>query len=209
VGLRHRQRPAALGLARHFAHVEATDASAQQVAHAAPAPNVSYSVQPAEATNFAAGSFDAVCVAQALHWFDFDRFNAEVQRVLRPGGILLVTGYGWSKVSPEFDHALQRAVIEPIAPFWPAQNQILIDGYRDVPFPYERLAFPEMAIEVTWTLAQFIDYMATWTATRRMLEVDTEFLVRAAALLRGPWGGAEARVVTMPLGVLCGRHGRR
>ena len=174
-----------------------------------PAPNVTYSVQPAEATSFADASFDAVCVAQALHWFDFDRFNAEVQRVLRPGGLLLVTGYGWSHVSPEFDRALVRAVIDPIAPLWPAQNQILIDGYRDVPFPFERVAFPEMAIEVTWTLAQFLDYMATWTATRRMLEVDTEFLVRAAAVLRAPWGGAPARVVTMPLVVLCGRHGGR
>lgn len=189
--------------------MEATDASAQQVAHAAAAPNVAYSVQPAEATSFADASFDAVCVAQALHWFDFDRFNAEVRRVLRPGGLLLVVGYGWSHVSPEFDRVLERAVLEPIAPLWPPQNQVLIDGYRDVPFPYERVAFPEMSIEVAWTLAQYLDYMATWTATRRMLEVDTEFLVRAAALLRGPWGGAEARAVTMPLVVLCGRHGGR
>src|SRR5215204_1138048 len=52
---------AALGLALHFAHVDATDASAEQVANAKAAPNVSYSVQPAESTSFAPASFDAVC----------------------------------------------------------------------------------------------------------------------------------------------------
>jgi SAM-dependent methyltransferase len=164
-------------------------------------------VQPAESTTFASASFDAVCVAQALHWFDIERFYAEARRVLRPGGIVLVTAYGWSSVSPEFDEVLERAVIEPIAPLWPPQNQLIIDGYRDVPFPFERVELPPMAIELRWTLAQFVDYMATWTAMRRMLEADAEFLHRAAALLRAPWGEGADRTVTMPLVVLCGRHG--
>src|SRR5690349_22780054 len=84
---------AALGPARHFRHVEATDASAEQIANAIAAPGVTYSVQPAEKTTFADASFDAVCVAQAVHWFDADRFNAEARRVLKPGGVILVTAY--------------------------------------------------------------------------------------------------------------------
>jgi SAM-dependent methyltransferase len=197
---------AALGLARHFAQVEATDASAQQVAHAAPAPNVRYSVQPAESTGFAPASFDAVCVAQALHWFDVDRFYAEVKRVLRPRGVLLVTAYGWSGVSPEFDIEQQRVVIDPIEPYWPPQNQLIMRGYRDLAFPFERIEMPPMAIEVRWTLDQYVDYMGTWTATRRMLEKDPAFLDNARAELRKAWPGPEARTVTMPLVVLCGRH---
>ena len=112
---------AALGLARHFARVEATDASAQQVEHAARVPNVHYSVQPAETTTFAAASFDAVCVAQALHWFDVDRFYAEAKRVLRPRGVLLVAAYGWSSVSPDVDAVMRRAVLAPIEPHFYAQ----------------------------------------------------------------------------------------
>lgn len=196
---------AALGLARHFARVEATDASARQIANATPAPNVTYSVQPAEATSFAPASFDAVCVAQALHWFDFDRFYAEVRRVARPGGLLLVTAYGWSTVSPEFDPVLGRAVLEPIKPHWPPQNQLIMDGYRDVPFPFERVEFPKIAIEVRWTLGQYLAYIATWTATRRHLEADPGFLERARPELAAAWGGETERLVTMPLLVLCGR----
>jgi ubiquinone/menaquinone biosynthesis C-methylase UbiE len=197
---------AARGLARHFAEVEATDASAQQIEHAIAAANVRYSVQPAEATNFQDGTFDAVCVAQALHWFDVDRFYAEVKRVLRPRGVLLVTAYGWSGVSPEFDAEQKRLVIDPIEPYWPPQNQLIMRGYRDLPFPFERIEMPPMAIEVRWTLDQYVDYMGTWTATRRLLEKDPEFLARARAGLRKAWPEPEARTVTMPLVVLCGRH---
>ena len=40
----------------------------------------------AEALPFRAGSLDAVCVAQAFHWFDADRAFAELARALRPRG---------------------------------------------------------------------------------------------------------------------------
>jgi SAM-dependent methyltransferase len=197
---------AALGLARHFGHVEATDASAQQVANAAPATNVTYSVQPAEATSFAPASFDAVCVAQAVHWFDIERFYAEVRRVLKPRGVLLLTAYGWSGVTPEVDRVVRREVLVPIENDWPPQNQLIIDGYRDLPFPFERIDFPAMEIRVVWTLDQYADYIGTWSATRRLLEREPGFLDAVRAALARAWPGKEARVVTMPLVVLCGRH---
>ncbi len=40
----------------------------------------------AEALPFEASSVDAVCIAQAFHWFDAGRAFAELARVLRPGG---------------------------------------------------------------------------------------------------------------------------
>jgi len=167
---------------------------------------VSYSVQPAEATSFAAGSFDAVCVAQAVHWFDVDRFHAEVKRVLRPRGVLLLTAYGWSSVSPEVDRLVKRDVLVPIEPHWPAQNQLIMNGYRDLPFPFERIEFPQMAIEVRWTLGQYVDYIGTWSATRRLLELAPDFLEKTQAALKAAWPDEEPRTVTMPLVALCGRH---
>jgi ubiquinone/menaquinone biosynthesis C-methylase UbiE len=44
----------------------------------------------AEAIPFPDGTFDAVVVAQAFHWFRFDEALHEIRRVLRPGGGLAI-----------------------------------------------------------------------------------------------------------------------
>jgi ubiquinone/menaquinone biosynthesis C-methylase UbiE len=198
---------AAIGLSRHFRAVEATDASEQQVANAIAANGVRYSVQPAERTGFAPGSFDAVCVAQALHWFDLDRFYAEVRRVLKPGGVIAAWGYGWTRTSPAVDEALERHLLAKIKPYWPAQNAQLVAGYRTIAFPFEPIETPNFRIEVRWTLAQFLAYVGTWTATRRYVaEHGRRVLDETAEVLAAAWGDEEARTVVMDLAMRCGRH---
>jgi SAM-dependent methyltransferase len=44
----------------------------------------------AEATGLAPRSVDAVIAAQAFHWFDPPRARAEFERILRPGGPILL-----------------------------------------------------------------------------------------------------------------------
>ena len=80
-------------LARHFARVFATDPSAAQIAQASGPDNVTFAVEPGERCSLPDASVDAVCVAQALHWFDRDVFFAECARVLKPGGVLVAWGY--------------------------------------------------------------------------------------------------------------------
>ena len=87
------------GLAARFAHVHATDPSAQQLAqHWARngARNVDVAVEPGERTALPDASVQLVAVAQALHWFDRGAFFAECERVLAPGGVLAAWGYGIS-----------------------------------------------------------------------------------------------------------------
>jgi len=81
---------ASVALARRFARVHATDPSAAQIANAEMHSNIDYRVEPAEQCSLASASADLVTVAQALHWFDFARFFAEVERVLPVNGR---TGY--------------------------------------------------------------------------------------------------------------------
>jgi len=196
---------AAIGLARHFKHVEATDASAQQVGNAIATPGVTFSVQPAEGTTFAARSFDAICVAQALHWFDVTRFYAEAKRVLRSGGLLLVVGYDRSRFEPRIEPEFERVVLAPLKPHWPKQNKLLWDGYKDLPFPFAPVDFPSPPIELDWTLEQLLGYVASWSATRTLLESRPAFLEEVGAALASLWGEGPRRV-TMPLHVKCGRH---
>src|SRR5213594_4767762 len=79
---------ATLDLAARFHRVVATDASREQVAAATPHANVEYRVAPAEKSGLPDESVALITVAQALHWFDLERFYAEAKRVLSPTGVL-------------------------------------------------------------------------------------------------------------------------
>ena len=73
-----------------FTQVIATDISEPLLALAPPDPRVVYRAAPAESSGLPAASVDLITVAQAVHWFDLDRFWREVLRVLKPGGRFFV-----------------------------------------------------------------------------------------------------------------------
>lgn len=197
---------AALGLARHFAAVEATDASAEQVASAIPHERVRYGVQRAEATDFADASFDVVCVAQALHWFDAEAFHREARRVLKPGGVIAAWGYDRLAVSPAFDVAYEQVVLPPLTGHWPKENARLWEGYASTPFPFEPIEAPPFAIEVGWTLHELLRYIGTWSGAQRYMAAGhPDFLERCEKELAPAWGAETVRTVTMPLHFRCGR----
>src|SRR5690606_3577969 len=134
---------ASVALADHFAQVVATDPSAEQLAHAQPRPNIDYRVEPAERSSLAAASTDLVCVAQALHWFDLERFHAEVRRVSKPGGIVAFWTYADCRVSPAVDACKDRLYLDLTAPYWPAERALVENGYADLAFPFEPIATPD------------------------------------------------------------------
>ncbi|MGH8986441.1 MAG: methyltransferase domain-containing protein [Acidimicrobiia bacterium] len=53
-------------------------------------PGVPVAAGAAEALPFSTGTLDAVTVAQAFHWFDAEAAFAELARVLRPGGRVVI-----------------------------------------------------------------------------------------------------------------------
>lgn len=160
---------AAVALARFFARVEATDISPEQIRQGFSAPNIRYSVQPAEATDFANFSFDLIAVAQALHWFDPARFWPEVRRVARRGALFCGWGYAWFRGSQEVQEALLGPVARLVEPFWAQNNQVLWRGYRpeEVRFPFRPLSAPALSIEVDWSLDELVSYVRTWSAFKK------------------------------------------
>ena len=46
---------------------------------------------------------DFIQVFQAAHWFNLPLFYSEVNRVLKPGGVLLLAAYGTGTMRPELN----------------------------------------------------------------------------------------------------------
>ena len=198
---------AALGLAPYFRRVVATDASAEQIRHAVPHPRVEYAVAPATQSPLREGSADLVSVAQALHWFPFEAFYAEVRRVLRPGGLLAAWAYGFERVNDAVDAVLDAFERDHVGPFWPPERRYIDDGYRTLPFPFDEIETPGFTITRAWTLAEQLGYLRTWSATRRYLAAHgTDPVAEIEANLAAAWGDPETvRSVRWPVYLRAGR----
>jgi ubiquinone/menaquinone biosynthesis C-methylase UbiE len=134
---------ATLDLAARFDQVVATDASKEQIASAPSNPKVEYRVAPAEQSGLPDNSVALVVVAQALHWFDFDRFYAEVKRVLIPDGVLAVWAYGINTVEgDEVNQLVQNFYANIVGPYWPPERKLVEEGYRTIPFPFIEMPPP-------------------------------------------------------------------
>jgi SAM-dependent methyltransferase len=199
---------AAVGLADHFDHVVATDASAAQLGHAARHPRVEYRVAAADASGLAAGSVDLVTVAQALHWFDIEGFFAETRRVLVPGGVLGVWCYGDPKLDdPALDETLRRYNRGMIEEYWPPERDLVLDEYRAIRFPFDELTSPPFALEAAWSLAELGGYLRSWSATARYAKAHgSDPVVGVESEMRESWGPADARhVIRWPMTLRVGR----
>ena len=201
---------AAIGLAERFERVLAIDASREQLASARPHPRIEYRVARAEDTGAESGSVDLVSAAQAVHWFDFDRFYAEVRRVLAPGGAVALYTYNLVRVDPGFDRVLDRLAREVVGAYWPPERRWVDEEYRTLPFPFEEVEVPPLVIEARLPLDRVAGYIGTWSASARYRKEtgrDSVDLIRPE--LEAAWGDPEEeRLVRWPIMMRAG-HPRR
>jgi SAM-dependent methyltransferase len=157
-------------LSQHFKQVYATDISQQQIVNAHQAPNITYTVAPAEKTGFQDHQFDLITVAQALHWFNSDAFYNEARRLLKPNGLLAVWGYSLCKVNNDIDPIFLDFYRITVGPYWDAARRLVEEEYRSIPFPFKQIDAPTFTIKVTWTLDQYTGYLSTWSATQKFIQ---------------------------------------
>ena len=198
---------AALGLAHYFEKVIATDASEEQIANAVAHDRISYVVAPAEKTEITSGSVDLIVVAQALHWFDFDKFYAEVRRVLKEGGVLAVWSYSLLRISSAIDRVLARFYTNVVGPFWPPERKLVDDKYQSIPFPFEELVAPLFKMEVNWNLDSLVGYLGTWSSVQKFKDkYNTDPLEIVMRDVLRAWGRPEdEREIHWPIHMRVGR----
>jgi ubiquinone/menaquinone biosynthesis C-methylase UbiE len=199
---------ASLDLAERFGQVFATDASRAQIASATPHPRVEYRVAPAEESGLPDGSIRLITVAQALHWFDLERFYLEAKRVLAAGGVLAAWAYGINQVEGDaVNQIVQDFYSNIVGPYWPPERTLVEAGYRTIPFPFVEPETPSFQMEVHWTLEQLLGYFSTWSATNRFIKATNRNPIQPlSSALEQVWTSPSSpRLVTWPLSLRVGR----
>jgi len=195
---------AAVELAKVFDRVIATDASEKQVANAEVNPRVEYRVAPAEESGLDDRSVGLITGAQALHWFDLDRFYTEVRRVLKPDGVFAAWAYKLATVEPAIDEIVNHYYSDVVGPYWPAER-VLVEKFEELPFAFPQIETPAFEMIAEWSVERLLGYLGTWSATQRFMAAEKrDPLKEVEGKLRRFWG-SDKRRVSWPLTIRAGR----
>lgn len=74
--------------------------------------SIRYVAAKAEATGLDSGTADVVTAGQCWHWFDQQRTIAEVARLLRPGGKLVIANFDWLPLTGNVVEATEALIMQ-------------------------------------------------------------------------------------------------
>lgn len=192
-------------LSPHFEEVFATDISQKQLDNAGHRPNITYRLESAENTKFSDNQFDLITVAQAIHWFDFDKFYDEAKRILKPDGVIAVMGYGLFITNPESDKIILNFYESIIGPYWDAERKYIDDNYTTIPFPFDEQPGKAFNNAATWNFEQLAGYLETWSAVQHYKNANgTNPVEIIRDELKQSWENSNKQV-TFPLLLRVGR----
>lgn len=190
----------AVKLSEHFKKVYATDISRRQIANAPNKANIFYKIEPAEKTSFGADQFDLITVAQAIHWFNFDKFYAEAKRTLKPEGIIAVIGYSLIQINPEIDEVIKKLYKDILHNYWDKERTYINKLYRTIPFPFTEITTPAFSNIFHWTFEELKGYLNTWSAVQHYIkENSTNPVELIEDDLISAWGKSERKAVHFPI----------
>ena len=191
---------AAHQLSSYYRRIIATDGSKQQISNAEPLENIEYAVAFETCPLIAGNSIDLVTVAQAIHWFDTNKFFDEVNRVLKPGGVLAIWGYNLLSISPDIDEIINNFYWNTLNGYWPPERKILEDQYASITIPFHELKTPSFEMIKQWDLQQLVGYLATWSAVKNYRQAEKiDPIPRLTGQLSDLWGNNDQITVTWPL----------
>ncbi|MGR8948070.1 MAG: class I SAM-dependent methyltransferase [Gammaproteobacteria bacterium] len=161
---------AALGIAGPGISIVGLDLSFEQLRNAPRKKNIDWLQGSAKSLPLKNNSFDLVIVAQALHWFAFDEFYSEINRVLKPGARFAAWTYSLLAVCHQLGPALEQVIRwfyhDVVGDFWPPERRWVDDEYRTIPFPFAVIDTPDFFIDLSWNRDALIGYVSSWSAVQ-------------------------------------------
>lgn len=187
-------------LSKYFNTVFATDISSRQIEHAEKRPNIHYSVEPAENTSIENNTIDLITVSQALHWFNFEKFYAEVKRVSKPTAVIAAWTYSLLQIDRETDKLIQDYHFKTLEKYWDKERKYVDDGYTTIPFTFKKIDTPEFFIEINWNTEDLEGYFNTWSALQKFIKANNYNPVPALMKeISLNWPDSEYRKIIFPI----------
>lgn len=197
---------ASLQLSKLFSTVMATDVSESQINNALEMPNVVFKCEPSESTSIEDSSVDLVVVAQALHWFDFDRFFTEVGRVCKSDGVFSAVTYNLCRVNDAVDRVMDDLYWGTLKGYWPERRKYVDSAYSDIHFPFNMLPVKVFDMKLNWPVEQFIAYLKTWSGVKAYEEQNSVNPVdEIEKEIINAWAADDVLSVNWPVTVVAGR----
>jgi len=164
------------------------------------APNIFYSVADEVNSGLDDKSVSLVTVAQAIHWFNFGKFYAEVNRVAKPGAMIAVWTYSRLKISDEIEEIISDYHFNTLGDYWDAERKYVDDKYADIPFPFKEIETPQFNIELNWSLEDLEGYFNTWSALQKFIAARSfNPVADIIKKIKPYWGDAEERKIVFPI----------
>ncbi|XP_033748407.1 putative methyltransferase DDB_G0268948 [Pecten maximus] len=162
-----------------FNHVVGVDISQSQIEQALRLQNLdnkydasrlSFRVGPAEDLSFREdNSVDLVSVAAAIHWLDTEKFYKEVDRILKPGGSLIVYTYVLPK--PDKEEAVQMEAQfykEHLSEYASSRMFPKLEDYK---IPYsDELGLRTVPMNSTLSVHEYVGLITTLSASQTYLQ---------------------------------------
>jgi hypothetical protein len=126
---------------------------------------------------------------------------------LKQNGIIAVWTYNLLTISPEIDLIIKYLYFDIVGEFWPPERKLVENGYKNIPFPFNKLPSPSFRMSAKWTIKQLIGYIGTWSAVKRYREnKGTDPVESIEKKLNTFWNNRSgAMEVYWPLSVVIGK----
>lgn len=197
----------AVMLAEHFTQVYATDLSENQLVNAQQRPNITYHQATAEESIFEDNQFDLVTVAQAIHWFEFDRFYTQVKRVLKHNGIMAAITYYLPSIDKPLDVILRSYYKGILGPYWDPERKYIDDKYKTIPFPFDEIETPVFESANSWSREDFMGFLRSWSARQHYIrETGSDPLDLITREVQDHWPEDQQKEVRFPFYTRMGKN---
>ncbi|RUS86518.1 hypothetical protein EGW08_005710 [Elysia chlorotica] len=162
-----------IGFARYFNKVIGVDISETQIACAPKdIPNCEFKVGHSDKLPFIqSGTADLFCFGTSFHWVPQAETLAEVDRVLRPGGIIAIFGYDVPSSSIQAVQACFQRLWKKVFPFAAKETAQVMERFRGLKMPYPgAIRNDDIKLKLDYTVQDTINFLKSTRSTQAYLE---------------------------------------